>query len=78
MSTPWQIEFNTWKSPMDHMSRTAKYRQVCFATSQKLAKFGNTQNLFKIHRGLSPEIQRKTYVLNTSLYNLRRNDTEKR
>ena len=35
--------------------------------------------MFKIHRGLSPEILRKTFVSKTSLYNLRRNDTfEKR
>ena len=35
--------------------------------------------MFKIYRGLSPEILRETYVPKTSLYNLRRNDTfEKR
>ena len=35
--------------------------------------------MFKIHRGLSPEILRETFVSKTSLYNLRRNDTfEKR
>ena len=34
---------------------------------------------FKIHRDLSPEILRETFVSKTSLYNLRRNDTyEKR
>ena len=39
----------------------------------------NLQNLatemFKIHRGLSPEILRETFVSKTSSYNLRRNDT---
>ena len=35
--------------------------------------------MFKIHRGLSPEILRETFVPKTSSYNLRRNDTfEKR
>ena len=35
--------------------------------------------MFKIHRGLSPEILRETFVYKTSSYNLRRNDTfEKR
>ena len=35
--------------------------------------------MFKIHRGLSPEILKKIFVLKASLYNLRRNDTfEKR
>ena len=35
--------------------------------------------MFKIHRGLSPEILRETFVSKTSLHNLRRNDTfEKR
>ena len=35
--------------------------------------------MFKIHRGLSPEILRQTFVPRTSLYNLCRNDTfEKR
>ena len=35
--------------------------------------------MFKIHRGLSPEILRETFVSKTSSYNLRRNDTfEKR
>ena len=31
--------------------------------------------MFKIHRGLSPEILRETFVPKTSSYNLRRNDT---
>ena len=31
--------------------------------------------MFKIRRGLSPEILRETFVSKTSLYNLRRNDT---
>ena len=31
--------------------------------------------MFKIHRALSPEILRETFVPKTSLYNLRRNDT---
>ena len=31
--------------------------------------------MFKIHRGLSPEILRETSVSKTSSYNLRRNDT---
>ena len=30
--------------------------------------------MFKIHRGLSPEILRETFVPKTSSYNLRRND----
>ena len=30
--------------------------------------------MFKIHRGLSPEILRKAFVSKTSSYNLRRND----
>ena len=35
--------------------------------------------MFKIHRGLSPEIIRQTFVSKTSSYNLRRNNTfEKR
>ena len=35
--------------------------------------------MFKIHRGLSPEILRETFVSKTSSYNLPRNDTfEKR
>ena len=35
--------------------------------------------MFKIHRGLSPEILRETFVSKTNSYNLRRNDTfEKR
>ena len=35
--------------------------------------------IFKIHRGLSPEILRETFVCKASSYNLRRNDTfEKR
>ena len=35
--------------------------------------------MFKIHRGLSPEILRETFVSKASWYNLRRNDTfEKR
>ena len=35
--------------------------------------------MFKIHRGLSPEILRETFVSKTSSYNLRKNDTfEKR
>ena len=35
--------------------------------------------MFKIHRGLSPEILRETFVFKTSSYNHRRNDTfEKR
>ena len=35
--------------------------------------------MFKIHRGLSPEILRERFVSKTSSYNLRRNDTfEKR
>ena len=35
--------------------------------------------MFKIYRGLSPEILRETFVSKTSSYNLRRNDTfEKR
>ena len=35
--------------------------------------------MFKIHRGLSPEILRETFVSKTSSYNIRRNDTfEKR
>ena len=36
-------------------------------------------DMFKIHRGSSPEILRETFVSKTSSYNLRRNDTfEKR
>ena len=31
--------------------------------------------MFKIHRGLSPETLRETFVSKTSSYNLRRNDT---
>ena len=31
--------------------------------------------IFKIHRGLPPEILRETFVSKTSSYNLRRNDT---
>ena len=31
--------------------------------------------MFKIHRGLSPEILRETFVSKTSSYNLYRNDT---
>ena len=31
--------------------------------------------MFKIHRGLSPEIPRETFVSKTSSYNLRRSDT---
>ena len=31
--------------------------------------------LFKIHRGLSPEILRETFVSETSSYHLRKNDT---
>ena len=31
--------------------------------------------MFKIHRGLSPDILRETFVSKTSLYNLHRNDT---
>ena len=35
--------------------------------------------MFKLHRGLSPEILRKTFVSKTNFYNFRRNDTfEKR
>ena len=34
--------------------------------------------MFKIHRGLSPEILRETFVSKTSSYNLRRNDTFKK
>ena len=35
--------------------------------------------IFKIHRGFSPEILRKTFVAKTSSYNLRKKDTfEKR
>ena len=35
--------------------------------------------MFKIHRGLSPEFPRETFVSKASSYNLRRNDTfEKR
>ena len=35
--------------------------------------------MFKIHRGLSPEILRETFVSKTSSYNLRKSDTfEKR
>ena len=35
--------------------------------------------MFKIHRRLPPEILRETFASETSLYNLRRNDTfEKR
>ena len=34
--------------------------------------------MFKIHRGLSPEILRETFVPKTSSYNLRRNDTFKK
>ena len=35
--------------------------------------------MFKIHRDLSPEILRETFELNTSSYNLHRNDAfEKR
>ena len=35
--------------------------------------------MFKVYRGLSPEILRETFVSKTSSYNLRRNDTfEKR
>ena len=35
--------------------------------------------MFKIHKGLSPEILGETFVSKTSSYNLRRNDTfEKR
>ena len=35
--------------------------------------------MFKIHRGLSPEVLRETFVSKTSSYNLRRNHTfEKR
>ena len=40
---------------------------------------GLATEMSKIHRGLSPEILRETFVPKTSLYNLRRNDTfEKR
>ena len=36
-------------------------------------------DMFKIHRGSSPEILRETFVSKTSSYNLRRNNTfEKR
>ena len=31
--------------------------------------------MFKIHRGLSPEILRETFLSKTNSYNLRRNDT---
>ena len=34
--------------------------------------------MFKIHRGLSPEMLRETFVPKTSSYNLRRNDTFKK
>ena len=34
--------------------------------------------MFKIHRGLSPEILRETFLSKTSLYNLRRNDNIER
>ena len=34
-----------------------------------------TTEMFKIHRGLSPEILRETFVSKTSSYNLYRNDT---
>ena len=40
---------------------------------------GLATEMSKIHRGLSPEILRETFVPKTSSYNLRRNDTfEKR
>ena len=54
---------------MDHISRkyvnisrTAKKRQLCFNTSQKLASF-DKRKFF--HRGLSPEIVRETFVFKT-------------
>ena len=34
--------------------------------------------MFKFHQGSSPEILSETFVFNTSLYNLRRNDTSER
>ena len=34
--------------------------------------------MFKIHRGLSPEILRETFVPKTSSYNLRRNHTSEK
>ena len=37
-----------------------------------------TTEMFKIHRGLSPEVLRETFVPKTSSYNLRRNDSVKK
>ena len=34
--------------------------------------------MFKIHRGLSPEILRETFVSKTNSYNIRRNDSFKK
>ena len=48
------------------------------STFQELLSKDNSMERFKIHQGLSPEILRETFVLKTSSYNLRRNDTFER
>ena len=65
--------------------------QDCTSTFQELLNKDNSvlihhrnfqvlaTEMFKFHRGLSPEILRETFVSKKNLYNLRKNDTfEKR
>ena len=64
--------------------------QDCISTFQELLEKDNSVSIhhrnlqalvtemFKIHRGLSPDIPRKIFVPKISLYNLRRNNTFER
>ena len=68
---------------MKVLARASYYFQVNIELPLRLTifilnRFFATE-MFKIHRGLSPEILRETFVPQTSSHNLRRNDTfEKR
>ena len=58
-----------------YQNNTSTFQELCFDTSlQALAT-----EMFRIHRGLFPEILRETFVSKTCSYNLYRKDTfEKR
>ena len=57
----------------DHIST---FQELCFNTSQKFETLAT--EMFKIHRGLSPNILREIFLPKITFYNLRGNNTFER
>ena len=58
--------------------KNCQIKTTMFQYMTEVFKFCQHKCLKKIHRGLSPEILRGTFVPKTILYNLRKNDTFER